>query len=253
MINKFSLTGKNVLVAGSSKGIGFSIAKAFHENGCQVGLNGRNLKDLQDSSNKLTGSIAIQGDVTNPKEAKNIVLDFVDRFKRFDVLICNVGSGKSSNHGNESNDEWKRALDLNLLSATNMIEASRNFLEINHGSIICISSICGLEVVENAPIPYSAAKAALNLYVKAMARPLGKDGIRINAIAPGNILFEDSVWAHKILEDRERTEAMLKSKVSLNTFGDLDDISNLALYLASDFAKFVTGSIWTIDGGQVHS
>tara|TARA_Y100000589_G_C26773856_1_gene474942 strand:- start:237 stop:614 length:378 start_codon:yes stop_codon:yes gene_type:complete len=120
------------------------------------------------------------------------------------------------------------------------------------GSIICISSICGLEVINGAPITYSVAKAALNAYVKGISRPLGKDGIRINAIAPGNILFEGSTWQHKLDDNPEIVEKMLKNNVTLNTFGRPIDIANLVLYLSSPISNFVTGSIFTLDGGQIH-
>ena len=85
-----------------------------------------------------------------------------------------------------------------------------------------------------------------------MARPLGKQGIRINAIAPGNILFDNSVWSRKLIENNTAVKAMLEEKVSLGVLGKPEDVANLTTYLVSDIASFVTGTVWTIDGGQVH-
>jgi NAD(P)-dependent dehydrogenase (short-subunit alcohol dehydrogenase family) len=118
---------------------------------------------------------------------------------------------------------------------------------------VCISSVCGQELVPGAPLTYSAAKAALNAYIRGIARPLGKDGVRINAIAPGNILFEGSVWQRKMNEDAVALEQMLVRDVALAKLGTPNDVANLALWLASPMASFCTGSIFVADGGQVRS
>ena len=123
----------------------------------------------------------------------------------------------------------------------------------SRGTIVCMSSICGLEVVPDAPVTYSAAKAALHAYVRGIARPLGRQGIRINAIAPGNILFNGSVWSRKLSEDRSAVHAMLERDVALNSLGTPRDVANLVAYLASPRSSFATGGVWALDGGQVHS
>jgi NAD(P)-dependent dehydrogenase (short-subunit alcohol dehydrogenase family) len=133
------------------------------------------------------------------------------------------------------------------------VEAVVEELGQSRGSIVSISSICGLEVVPNAPITYSVAKAALNAYVRGISRPLGKRGIRINAIAPGNIFFEGSVWEKRITEDGGAVANMLNQDVALGKLGSPRDIANLTAYLLSDVSSFATGGIWTLDGGQVHS
>ena len=91
-------------------------------------------------------------------------------------------------------------LGLNLLAAANLVRACEPLFSAEGGAIVCISSICGVETL-GAPIAYSAAKAALHAYVRGMARPLGLQGVRINAVAPGNILFEGSVWERKLSAD----------------------------------------------------
>ena len=133
-----------------------------------------------------------------------------------------------------------------------MVEAANSALEATKGSIVCISSICGNEVIPGAPVTYSSAKAALNAYVRGIARPLGKQGIRINAIAPGNILFDGSVWSLKLAEDADAVKKMLEQDVSLNQMGTPKNVAELTAYLVSPRANFATGGIWTLDGGQVH-
>ena len=161
---ELDLAGKAVLVTGSSRGIGHAIAKALHAEGCQVALNGRNAADLRSSVVALPGAVVFAGDVTRPEEARRVVAEAVAARGGLDVLVCNVGSGRSVSPGDESPEEWQRVFALNLWSATNTVEAAREALAVSRGTIICISSICGLEVVPGAPVTYSAAKAALHAH-----------------------------------------------------------------------------------------
>ena len=250
---KLNLSDKVVLITGSSAGIGVAIAEAFHKENCKIALNARNFKKLEVIKERLSNSIAIVGDVTNSAEAESIISEVINHFGKIDILVCNVGSGKSVPPGEETLEEWHASFSKNLWSTINMVEASKNKLSETKGNIVCISSICGLEVFPGAPVTYSVAKAALNAYVKGIARPLANKNIRINAIAAGNILFEGSVWFNKLQEDKDRVELMIKENVPLNCFGLPNDIANLAVFLASDLACFATGSIWPIDGGQTRA
>lgn len=250
---QLDLSGKIALVTGASKGIGWAIAQTLHAEGCRVALNARNPADLAAATAQLAGSIGVVGDVTQPVGAKQIVAEVVSTFGQLDVLVCNVGSGRSVPPGNETADEWQRVFALNLWSTTNSVEAARDALAASKGVIVCISSICGLEVISGAPVTYSAAKAALHAYVRGIARPLGKQGVRINAIAPGNILFDGSVWSRKLVEDAPAVHAMLEKDVALGCLGTPADVASLVAYLASPRSCFASGSVWTLDGGQVHS
>ena len=250
---ELELAGKSVLITGSSRGIGRAIADLFHMKNCRVALNGRSADDLATAANTLPGSIVAVGDVMQPEQARQVVQQVVAAFGSLDVLVCNVGSGRSVPPGQESFEEWQRVFALNLWSTTNAVEAARDDLTESKGAIVCISSICGHEVIPGAPVTYSAAKAALHAYVRGIARPLGKLGVRINAVAPGNILFDGSVWAHKLREDPDAVKVMLGRDVALNELGTPEDVACLVAYLASPVARFATGGVWTLDGGQVRS
>ncbi len=247
------LQGKVALVTGSSRGIGLAIAQALHAQGCQLVLNGRDQARLDAAAALLPGAIPVAADVSTADGAQRLVQAALQGAGRLDILVCNVGSGRSVPPGQENADEWQRVFALNLWSATNTVEASRAALKASRGSIVCISSICGMEVVPGAPLTYSAAKAALNAWVRGVARPLGLEGVRINAIAPGNMLFEGSVWERKLQEDAGAVEAMLRREVALGRLGTPEDVARLAVFLCSPAAGFATGAVFTVDGGQVRS
>ncbi len=250
---QLDLAGKAALVTGSSKGIGRAIAEVLLAEGCRVALNGRNSGDLAETTTRLTGVIGVVGDVTSPDEAKRVISEVVDALGQLDILVCNVGSGRSVPPGSETADEWQRVFALNLWSTINTVEAANEALRASKGVIVCVSSICGLEVIPGAPVTYSVAKAALHAYIRGIARPLGKYGIRINAVAPGNILFDGSVWSLKLAKDPHAVQAMLQKDVALGCLGTPADVASLVAYLASPRSKFVSGGVWTLDGGQVHS
>jgi len=250
---QLELVGKRVLVTGSSRGIGKVIAEILHDEGCIVTLNSRNVTDLSAAAKSLNQAFLVLGDVTQPEEAQRVVNEAVTAMGGLDILVCNVGSGSSVQPGDETFEEWQRVFGLNLWSATNTIEAARKSLIDSKGTIVCISSICGIEVIPDAPVTYSAAKAALHAYVRGIARPFGKFGIRINAVAPGNILFDGSVWSRKLQEDVSSVANMLRRDVSLGRLGTPKEVAELVAYLASPRSGFTSGSVWTLDGGQVHS
>jgi NAD(P)-dependent dehydrogenase (short-subunit alcohol dehydrogenase family) len=250
---QLELAGKMALVTGSSRGIGRAIAELLHSEGCRVALNARNVDDLVSTAADLPGSVAVPGDVTRPDEARRIVTEAIAALGRLDIVVCNVGGGRSVPPGDETHDEWQRVFALNLWSATNIVEATREALAASRGVIVCVSSICGFEVVPGAPVTYSAAKAALNAYVRGIARPLGRLGVRINAVAPGNILFDGSVWSRKMSEDAGAVQAMLERDVALARLGTPRDVADLVAYLASPRSGFATGGVWALDGGQVHA
>lgn len=247
------LSKKVALVTGSSRGIGKAIATVLHAEGCRVAINGRGRQEAETAVALLPGSNAVIGDMTFPQDARRVVAEVVKQFGGLDILVCNVGSGRSVPPGNETPEEWQRVFALNLWSTTNVVEAARDALVRSRGSIVCISSICGLEVVAGAPVTYSSAKAALHAYVRGIARPLGKHGIRISAIAAGNILFDGSVWSRKLVEEASAVQSMLEQEVSLSRLGTPVEIANLVAYLVSLRANFASGSVWTLDGGQVRS
>ena len=247
------LSGKTVLVTGSSKGIGKSIAKAFYNEGCNLVLNGRDEANILQTIKEFPERTSyFTGDVTIPATCISLVKKVIEDWGKLDILVCNVGSGKSVPQGDETFEEWNRVFLLNFFSTTNMIEAAKNELKKTHGKIVCISSIAGIENTK-APLTYSVAKSALNTYVKGISQVLAKDDIRINAIAPGNILFKDSVWDKKFKENPKFVEELLQKEVALNRLGTPEEIANFVIFISSELSDFATGSTFVVDGGQTRS
>ena len=250
---KLELEGRIALVSGASRGIGLGIAKALAAEGAKLALAARGLDGLKQAAKAIGGETSVHAaDVSDPVAAAALVRAVEQRWGKIDILVCNAGSGASVAPGQETAAEWRRVLDLNLFSATNMIEAARPVMGRGSGdrAIVCISSICGLAAL-GAPVTYSAAKAALNATVRGLARPLGLEGIRVNAVAPGNILFEGGTWARKIVENKTAVDDMLARDVPLRRLGRVEEIADVVAFLASPRAAFVTGTVIVADGGQL--
>ena len=233
-----------VLVTGSTSGIGLEIAEKFKNEGCTVIQNARKFPD----NNRLIGSDFFTADVTKKEECETLSKDVLSKYKNIDILICNVGSGTPLKKVSSSSETWNNYLATNLFSTTNVIDT---FLPLmNNGKVIAISSICGSDLIIDAPIEYSVAKAALNHYMQLLALKYAKSGHMFNVITPGNVNFPESRWSEKLKEDKVGTLNYIKENVPLGAFVEPNEIANLAYYLTSSANKSITGLIIPIDGGQ---
>jgi 3-oxoacyl-[acyl-carrier protein] reductase len=252
---KLDIEGRVALVVGGSRGIGLAIADTLAAEGASVAVAARGLDGVKSAAGQIGRNASFHSaDVTDPAAATALMAEVENRWGRIDILVCNVGSGASVPPGKETAAEWSRVMDINLFSTTNTIEAARPLLGRGSGdrAIVCVSSICGLAAL-GAPVTYSAAKAALNATVRGLARPLALDGIRINAVAPGNILAADGTWARKIADDKAAVDDMLAREVPLRRLGSPAEIADVVAFLASPRASFITGTVIVADGGQLRA
>ena len=245
------LAGKVALVTGSSRGIGLAIAEALQQEGCTVVLNGRDRERLDDVAQRM-GVTGITADVAQEAGAQSLINEVVLRYGALDILVSNAGSGTSLPPGQEDWAEWQRMLGLNLRTAVNSVSAARGALAGSRGVALCISSICGSAAL-GAPLAYAAAKAALNSYVRGMSRVLAAEGVRINALAPGNILFKGSSWEKHLANNPQTVKDMLEREVALKRFGSATEIADVAAFLCSAKSSFITGEVLIADGGQLRS
>jgi len=163
-------------------------------------------------------------------------------------VVANIGDGRSVSDPLPDSVQWKKTWDNNFESALHTARTFLPLLKKSKGCLLFISSITAMEAF-GAPVDYSTAKTAVSALAKNMARKLAQD-IRINVLAPGNVYFEGGSWDDKIKQDSNRVKDIIKSTVPMNRFGTPEEIADAAVFLCSDRAKFITGSLLVVDGGQ---
>lgn len=254
------LNDQVAFVAGSSRGIGRAIAAALLAEGARVVLTGRDEPSLEAAYAELAVGtaeeqvLAIAGDFGDADVIAAAFEQTLATFGRIDHLIANLGTGSGQPGWQQDEAAWTRLFEANFFASVRLTQAVLPHLLGNTkgGSVLYISSIVAVEATA-APLPYSAAKAALNNYAKNLARQLGAQKVRVNTIAPGNILFPGGSWERHLAARSQMVEAMLKTEVPQQRFGTPEEIASLACYLCSEAAGFSTGACYVMDGGQTRA
>ncbi len=249
------LKDKHIVITGGTKGIGLSTAKGFLAEGARVHIIARNADN--DAVNELKTSYPsrvffYQCDAVN-EENMNIVLQAIKQnaASGIDVVVANVGSGKSQIVPISESEQWKKTWDTNFTTALNCARTFSPELTLTKGVLIFISSIAGLEFI-GAPTDYTTAKSAIHAFAKSLSYRLAPD-VRVNVVAPGNIWIKDGTWDRKMNEDPQKFTNMLNEKVPLKRLGQAKEVSDLVLFLSSPRASFITGALFVVDGGQTTS
>ena len=252
------LKNKVVFVAGASRGIGKGIAAVLLDEGAQVVITGRDPAALAAAEAELSERredrvMTFAGDLSQVATVQQAHQLVKARWGRVDSLICNIGSGTARNGWQIAAEDWEAVFQINLWATVRLVEVFLPaMVEAQRGSVILISSIAGLESL-GAPIPYSVAKGALERYSKELARRVGRYGVRVNTIAPGNILFPGGSWQRKLDADHDGVTAMIAGEVPLGRFGTPQEIGSAVAFLTSGHAAFITGACVVVDGGQTRA
>lgn len=249
MKSMFNIEGKIVLITGSSRGIGFSLAKGFCEAGAIVVLNGTSEESLKASVEvlKKTGG-RVSGfafDVTNEIDvAKNIAL-IEGKIGPIAVLINNAGIQRRAPLEEMTLNDWKTVIDVDLNAVFIVTQAvAKYMIPRKYGRIINITSL-NAEAARNTIANYCAAKGGLKMFTKSMATEWGKYNILTNAIGPGYF----STDLTKPLEDDPKFDAWVKSEVPLQRWGKPEELIGAAVFLSSDAASYINGHTLYVDGG----
>ena len=240
------LTGKTALITGAARGIGKAIALKFAEEGANIAFTDLAVNEETEAEIAALGVKAksYASNAADFQQTEEVVKAVKEEFGSIDILVNNAGSTKDGLMLRMTEQQWDAVIAVNLKSAFNFIHACVPvMMRQRGGSIINMASVVGVH--GNAgQANYAASKAGLIALAKSIAQEMGPKGIRANAIAPGFI--ETAMTAQ--LSDEIREE--WKKKIPLRRGGQVDDIANTALYLASDLSSYVSGQVIQVDGGM---
>ena len=245
---KIDLTARRALIAGGSRGIGLAIARSFAAAGADVAICARQPAPLESAASSVEALghrvSARACDLSRAEDVRDWVEAAAQELGGIDILVNNASAfGRTDDEAG-----WGASLQIDLMAAVRACHAALPYLERQGGSIIHISSISGLGASVRTP-PYGAVKAALMEYTQTQAAALARRRIRVNCIAPGSIFFKGGFWDLNQQQNPVLYERTLSS-IPSGRYGTPEEVAQVATFLASDQASWVTGQILAVDGGQ---
>jgi len=249
-----ALNEKRVLITGASRGIGAAIAYGFLKEGAKACIVSRGSEHLYSTKSSLVQIFGDEHLITEECDCadRDSLILLENRVEKIwgglDVVVANVGDGRSVSNPLPNEEQWNETWNNNFESALQTARVFLPMLQKSKGCLLFVSSIAGMEAF-GAPVDYSTAKAAVTALAKNMARKLGGE-VRVNVLAPGNVYFSGGSWDEKIKQDSGRVNKIIESTVPMNRLGSPDEMADAAVFLCSERASFITGSVLVVDGGQ---
>lgn len=248
------LSGKTALVTGGSRGIGYRIADRLAEEGCHLGICGRDSTSLDEAAARLTRRgvkvIGIRADVSLEDEAVHLVKEMGRFFGAIDILINNVGGAVGSPVLLEtSNADWQKTFELNVFQVARMIRLVVPLMNKKEGgSIVNIASISGWQPQLSGSTQYGASKAALIFMTERLALEFARHRIRINCLSPGSIIWKDGGWDHYKKTNPSAFDRYVKEGFPWGRLGSPEEVANVAAFLASPGSEWINGRHIPVDG-----
>ena len=247
----FNLKGRVAVITGASSGLGRQMTKAFANQGANLVILARRIERLEELKEELEKSgvkvLALKCDVTNTEDINNAAATAEKEFGKVDILVNCAGSSKDAGVLEMTDDEWDFTIGTDLTSVFKMTRAFANIMKKNnYGRVINIASMYGLVGNDEIPtIAYHSSKGGVVNFTRAAAAELAKYNITVNAICPGYFYTELT----KAVLDTDRFQEFAKVHVPMKRYGKEGELNAGAIFLASDEASYVTGTILPIDGG----
>jgi gluconate 5-dehydrogenase len=243
-LERFSLSGRIVLVTGATRGLGLEIARGMAAAGAVVGINGRDAARAREIAKSIPTAFAAPFDITEMKDAAAAIDDIVAEHGRLDCLVNNAAVRDRRPLQEIAAADFRRLIEINLVAQYELSRvAARHMAARRQGRLVFISSMVARQAFQGDPA-YAASKAGLEALMRALAIELGDKGIAANAIAPGFFLTERN--AAFFAEPRS---AELGRRIPLRRFGRPDELVGAVIFLASDAASYITGQVLTVDAG----
>ena len=247
-LDLFKLDGQTAIVTGASRGLGESMALGLAEAGADIALVGRS-EGLDETKKKIENlgrkALAVRADLSKMESIDEVMRATLDRFGKVDILVNNAGIVRRAPILEYSEKDWDEVITLNLKSCFFMAQAAaRDMVKRKKGKIINISSLTFFWGATRI-VAYTAAKAGVAQFTKAMCNELAPEGINVNAIAPGYMATD----INKALREDHTKSAELLSRIPMGRYGKMDELNGLIVYLASQASNYMNGSTVVIDGG----